>query len=161
MRDLALPLGLVALTLALAGCAERVTTGTAAPGPDAPATRMTEQDYEKLMKQIGPTYQSLRKQLQGGDTSGAATDARNLAELFGGVEKFWTEYEREDAVKWAAQARTHASNAAGAAAAGDADKAASSAENMGGACKQCHGAYRESDGEGGYRIKPGVLAARR
>lgn len=155
MRYLALPAWIVAV--ALAGCAERVTTGTAAPSAENPATRMTEQDYEKLMEQIGPAYQSLRSQLQGGELTQAATGARQLAELFGGVEKFWSEHDRADAGKWAAAARTHASNAAGAAAAGDANKASASAENMGAACKQCHGAYRESDGQGGYRIKPGVL----
>jgi cytochrome c556 len=156
MRHLALPA--CCIVLLLAGCAERVTTGTAAPSAGTPATRMTEQDYEQLMEQIGPAFQALRKNLQGGgNTDDAAKEAKNLAELFGGVEKFWTEHKVEDATKWAAMARTHASNAAGAAAAGNTDKAAASAENMGGACKQCHGTYRESDGQGGYRIKPGVI----
>jgi cytochrome c556 len=60
-------------------------------------------------------------------------------------------------VKWAAEARTQASEAAGAAAAANAAKATAAAENMGAACKQCHGTYREPDGQGGYRIKPGVI----
>jgi hypothetical protein len=156
MRQLLLA---AAIAAASAGCAERVTPGTAAPAPGASA-RMTEGDYERLMERIGPGYQALRSHLQGGSTDEAATDARRLAELFGGVEKFWAEHDRADAVKWAAAARTNASNAAGAAAAGDAANASAAAEAMGGACKGCHGTYRESDGQGGYRIKPGVLAPR-
>lgn len=152
-----LPVLLALGAIALTGCTAAVTTGTGAPGPDAPQAAMTAQDLEAFMKQIGPTYQSLRKNLQGGDTDEAATEARHLAEWFGGVEKFWTQHERKDAAGWAAAARAHASEAAGAAAAGDAQKAAAAAGNMGGACKQCHGTYRESDGEGGYRIKPGVI----
>ena len=155
MRHLALPALVIAVTVA--ACAERPTTGTAAPGPDTPATRMTAADYESLMEQVGPAYQSLRANLQADDAGAATTDARRLAELFGGVEKFWTEHERADAVAWASTARTHAADAAGAAAAGDLARAAAAAGNMGGACKQCHGAYRESDGQGGYRIKPGVI----
>jgi hypothetical protein len=73
------------------------------------------------------------------------------------VEKFWTQHNRADAIKLSQQARTYATEAAGAAAAGNVAKATTIASNMGGTCKQCHGLYRESDGQGGYRIKPGVL----
>jgi cytochrome c556 len=135
------------------------TAGTANTSGAQAAARMTEQDYEKLMKQVGPTYQSLRKNLQDNKIADAAKEAQQLAELFGNVEKFWAQNNREDAVKWAAQARTYAAEAAGAATAGDAAKANAAAGNMGGACKSCHGTYRESDGAGGYRIKPGVIKA--
>jgi cytochrome c556 len=147
----------VTTTLSAAGCASKGDAVGAATGQREPQARMAPQDLEQLMQKIGPTYQSLRKHLQANETDEGSKEAQQLAELFGGVEKFWSQYQRDDAAKWAAEARTHASNAAGAAAAGDPRTSATAAENMGGACKQCHGTYRESDGQGGYRIKPGVL----
>jgi hypothetical protein len=145
----------------LAGCSTR--TGPAAPptgtGMSAPAQAiLTPQNLEELMKKIGPTYKSLQQRLEANDTAQSAKEAQQLAEWFGGVEKFWAQHNRDDAVKWAGQARTHASDAAGAAAAGNAQKATAAATLMAGACKQCHGTYRESDGADGYRIKPGVMS---
>ncbi len=36
-------------------------------------------------------------------------------------------------------------------------KAQTAADNILGACKQCHGMYREGDAQSGFRIKPGTL----
>jgi cytochrome c556 len=139
------------------GCANKKDAVAETTGKTEPQTRMSPQDLEQLMQKIGPTFQSLRKTLQDNNTAEASKEAQQLAELFGGVEKFWTQHNRPDAIKWAGEARTHASEAAGSAAAGSATKATAATENMGGACKQCHGTYRESDGQGGYRIKPGIV----
>jgi hypothetical protein len=144
----------------LAGCSAR--TGPTAPpsgtGMSAPAqARLTPQNLEELMEKIGPTYKSLLQRLEANDTAESAKQAQQLAEWFGGVEKFWAQHNRADAVKWAGQARTYASEAAGAAATGNGEKAEAAANNMAGACKQCHGNYREEDDAGGYRIKPGVI----
>jgi hypothetical protein len=111
------------------------------------------------MKKIGPAYKSLVGHLQANDTAESAKEARQLAEWFGGVEKFWAQQNRDDAVKWAGEARTFASEAAGAAVTGAGEKASAAATSMSGACKQCHGTYRESDGAGGYRIKPTALGS--
>lgn len=157
MRYLCRVGGLLVIVGALA-CANRgaATTPPSGTGESAPAqARLTEQNYEELMKKIGPAYQSLRKNLQANATAEAGKEAQQLSEWFGGVEKFWTQRNRPDAVKLAEQARTYASEAAGAAAAGNGEKAEAIASNMGGMCKQCHGLYRESDGQGGYRIKQG------
>jgi len=140
----------------LGGCANR--PGPAAASAPVQAT-MTPLNLEELMKKIGPTYKSLVAQLEANDTAQSARGAQQLAEWFGGVEKFWAQHNRDDAVKWAGQARTHASDAAGAAATGNAGKATTAANAMAAACKQCHGTYREPDGAGGYRIKPGVIAS--
>jgi cytochrome c556 len=156
MRTSALPVVLLS-SLLVATCAGKKDAVGETTGKTEPQAEMNAQDLEQLMQKIGPAYQGMRKTLQGPDTGDAAKQAQQLAELFGGVEKFWTQHNKPDAVKWAGEARTHASNAAGAAVAGDAAKAAAAAETMGGACKQCHGTYRESDGQGGYRIKPGAI----
>jgi hypothetical protein len=144
----------------LGGCSKR--TGPAGPpsgtGASAPAqARLMPHNLEELMQKIGPSYKALLQRLESNDTAESAKEAEQLAEWFGGVEKFWAQHNRDDAVKWAVQARTHASDAAGAAATGNADKAAAAAKTMAAACKQCHATYREEDGSGGYRIKPGVI----
>ena len=140
-----------------AACATKKDEVADTTGKSDPQAKMGAQDLEQLMQKIGPTYQGLRKTLEGTDPADAAKQAQQLAELFGGVEKFWTQFNRPDAIKWAGEARTQASEVAGAAAGGNAAKASAAADNLGGACKQCHGTYRESDGQGGYRIKPGVV----
>jgi hypothetical protein len=147
----------------LGGCSKRAGPAAAPTGTgmSAPAqTILQPHNLEELMKKIGPTYKSLQQRLEANDTAQSATEAQHLAEWFGGVEKFWAQHNRDDAVKWAGQARAHASDAAGAAAAGNAEKATAAATLMAGACKQCHGTYRESDGADGYRIKPGVITGR-
>jgi len=139
-----------------AGCAQKNTVATTTGKSEAQAT-LTAADFQQLMQKIGPSFESLQKSLKEKSGEAAAKEAQQLGDLFGGVEKFWTQHNRADAIKLAQQARTYATETAGAAAAGDIPKAATISSNMGGACKQCHGLYRESDGQGGYRIKPGVL----
>ena len=152
--------------VAVGACANKSDDGSTGGSVSGPAkssasveaaAQLAPADLEKLMQKIGPTYQSVRKNLQGGSVAEAGKEAQQLGELFGNVEKFWAQHNKEDAVKWAQQARTYASEVAGNAVGGDPAKATALAENMGGVCKQCHGTYRESDGQGGYRIKPGVL----
>jgi cytochrome c556 len=109
------------------------------------------------MKKVGPTNGAMRKKIMGGALMDAATDANALATLFGDVEKFWTQYKKQDAVKWAAEARMNASATAGAAAAGDMAKAQMAADAILASCKQCHGMYREGDQQTGFRIKAGAL----
>ena len=126
-------------------------------GAQAPA-RITESDYDALMKKVGPTNGAMRMKLMNGQLKEAATDAQALASLFADVERFWTQHKKEDAVKWSADARSNASEVAGAAAAGDGMKAQTAANNILGSCKQCHGTYREGDAQSGFRIKAGTLA---
>ena len=149
---------LAALILAAGvGCANRDDAVAATTGKEKPQTQMTPQDLEQLMRKIGPGYQVLQKHLQANETAEAGKQAQQLAELFGGVEKFWTQHNRPDAAKWAGEARTLASDAAGTAAASSVPKATAAAEKLGGVCKQCHSTYREDDGQGGYRIKASAL----
>ena len=109
------------------------------------------------MKNIGTTFPANRMQLMANQLPAASKGAEELAVWFGDVERFWAQNNKPDAVKWAQDARTFATQVADAATAGDAMKATQAANNMQGACKQCHGTYREMDPAGGFRIKAGVL----
>ena len=168
MRSLS---GFVVVMLGLSlGCAGRTTTtagagntGSAAPpaasaSAAAPASgQFTPESLDPIMKKIGPANGAMRKAIMSGALMDAASGAQTLATLFGDVEKFWTQYKKQDAIKWAADARMNASATAGAAAAGDMAKAQMAADAMLASCKMCHGTYREGDQQTGFRIKPGVL----
>lgn len=136
---------------ATAGGGQANTSGAQA------AARLTPQDLDGRMKSIGSRYPAMRMQLMANQLSDATKGAQELATLFGDVERFWAQNNKPDAVKWSQDARTFATEVAGAATAGDAMKATQAAANMQGACKQCHGTYREADPAGGFRIKAGVL----
>lgn len=154
-------LGLVALSLAAnvactGATTARASTTASTANAQAP-TQLTPQDLERRMKEIGTTFPAMRMRLMGGMTADAVKDAQQLATLFGDVERFWAQQSRADAVKWAQDARTFATEVAGAATAGDVMKATQAANNMLASCKQCHGTYREVDPAGGFRIKAGVI----
>jgi cytochrome c556 len=151
------------------------STDTAPGTPSQPAgARMTEQDYDAIMKKVGPAYALMRKKLEKGDVAGAATEPQQLAELFGEAEKFWAQYKKQDAVKWSQMARAYATEIADALTAAEGflrldprvqggvqlrlRRARTRATDMDGTCKQCHGTYREGDQAKGFRIKPGALA---
>ena len=136
--------------------ASTTANATASASSQTPA-QLTPQDLERRMKEIGTSYPALRKHLMGGMTADAAKEAQELATLFGDVERFWAQHKRTDAVKWAQDARTFATEASGAATAGDAMKATQAANNMQAACKQCHGTNREADPAGGLRIRAGII----
>jgi hypothetical protein len=118
---------------------------------------MTTDQLSAAMKTISSTAAALRMKLMANQLPDAAKDAQTLATTFGDVERFWTQNNKPDAVMLAQTARQGATEAAGAAAAGDAMKATAAAANMQGTCKQCHGLYREGDAQTGYRVKAGVL----
>jgi hypothetical protein len=138
------------------------------------AATMTEQDYDAIMKKVGPAYALMRKKLEKGDVDGAATEPRQLAELFGEAEKFWAQHKKQDAVKWSQMARANATEIADALIAAEGflrldprvqggvqlrlRRARTTATSLADTCKQCHATYREGDEAKGFRIKPGALA---
>lgn len=160
-------IAIVALVSACAGRTETATTpadagatASASNGADSQApTRLTPQDLESRMKDIGTTFPAMRMHIMANQLDEAAKEAEQLAVWFGDVERFWAQNSKADAVKWAQEARTLSTEVAAAATAKDAMKAGQAATNMLGTCKQCHGNYREADPAGGFRLKAGVLPA--
>lgn len=142
-------------------------------GPTPAAARVTEQDYDALMKKVGPVYAAMAKNLDGGEVDRVAKDAQQLAEWFGTAEKFWAQHKREDAVKWAQAAQKRAAEiSTGVTAAqgylrSDArvqsgvqerlSRARASVTNLGDICQACHAAYREGNATDGFRIKASAL----
>jgi cytochrome c556 len=133
------------------------------------AAKMTDEDYRAIMKKVGRLYPSMRKNLDRGETIQVVKEAQQLGELFGDVEKFWTQETRPDAVKWAQKARTVATQIAADVTAVEGyrrsdgriqsgiqlrlKRARTAVTNLGAVCKECHSTYREGDEDTGFRIK--------
>ncbi len=109
--------------------------------------------YNLIMKDVGPTFQSLKKNLDGNNGAAAAADAAKLQALFTEVESFWAPFETKDAVGFAQRARD-AAGAVGAAAKGNDMKAAQdSYATIQKSCANCHFAHREETAKG-FLIRP-------
>ena len=119
---------------------------------------LTAADYPAKMKAVVQANGQLQKALKSGATADAVAPAKELASHFADIEKFWAAQKKDDAVKLAASARMGFSDAAAAAAKGDAMAAQMAAGNAAGNCKQCHGLYREGDPQSGFKFKEGALA---
>ena len=91
---------------------------------------------------------SLKKNLDSGMKEDAAKDAKVLADTFKEVEEIWTKTNTEDAVKFAKNAQTAASDIAS----GTGDSAASF-KALGASCGGCHTAHREKLPDGSFVIK--------
>lgn len=115
--------------------------------------RISEEDYSKIMKEIGPLVQTLRKNVEAGNTADAAKDAARLEVLFKDSMTFWEARKTEDAIAAAKTAATAAGNAAKAASANNMTALAEATKVLGGTCMGCHNAHRERLPDGTYKIK--------
>ena len=126
---------------------------TLAMSPAQAQKKISEEDYVKVMKEIGPLVQTLRKNVEAGNTADAAKDAARLEVLFKDSVIFWEARKTEDAIAAARTAVTAAGNAAKAAAASNTTALAEATKVLGGTCMGCHNAHRERLPDGTYRIK--------
>ena len=114
---------------------------------------LTDADYDKLMKQIGPTFQNLQKDNSTMNHSQGVKDAQMLSDSFKQVQAYWEAKNADDAVGFAknaiamADATVIASQSMDMATLGDAQKTLAST------CQSCHTAHRDKLPDGTYKIK--------
>ena len=117
------------------------------------ASAQQHRPYNQIMKDVGETFASLRKNLDANSAATAAADAAKLEGLFTETEAFWAPLNTKDAVGFAKSAR-EASAAVGAAAKNNDIKAAqASIAAVQKSCGLCHSSHREETGKG-FLIKP-------
>ena len=118
------------------------------------AALMAQQDatFTAWMKSIGAANGALRK-METKTGPEAVGQAERIAGAYEEMIGFWRQRTADDAVKDSVQGKAAAVALASAANAGDADKVATALSTLGGTCKSCHAAHRESLSEGKYRIK--------
>ena len=142
---------------ALAGAVAIAAQG-APPQPAPTGTTMaktwTDEDLDKLMKEIGGTQGAMRKAIDGQNAELVKTNADKLEELFEQVDDFWSARNVKDAADTADDAAEHADHIEDAADAKDFAKAAEHAKLLQGTCASCHAKYRDKGPDGQYRIKP-------
>src|SRR5437870_2394182 len=107
------------------------------------ASAQQHRPYDQIMKDVGATFASLRKNLDANSAASAAEDAAKLERLFTETEAFWAPLNTGDAVGFAKSAR-EASAAVGAAAKKNDIKAAqASIAAVQKSCTLCHFSHRE------------------
>jgi cytochrome c556 len=119
---------------------------TAQPAPRRP--------YDVVMKEVGSTVATLRKNLEGGDAGAVAADAGRLERLFKETEDFWTPFRTRDALDAAKGARDLSGTIAAAAKEKDVQKARTASAGLGRFCTACHNSHREQMPDKSYRIRP-------
>jgi hypothetical protein len=125
-----------------------------APAGTTMAKTWTDEDLDKLMKEIGGTQGAMRKAIDGQNAELVKTNADKLEELFEQVDDFWSARNVKDAADIADDAAEHADHIEDAADAKDFAKAAEHAKLLQGTCAGCHSKYRDKGPDGQYRIKP-------
>ncbi len=109
--------------------------------------------YNLIMKDVGTTFASMRKNLDANNGAAAADDAVKLQGLFTETEAFWAPLETHDAVGFAKRAREAAAAISVAAKGNDTKAALASTAVIQKACANCHLTHREETGKG-FLIKP-------
>jgi hypothetical protein len=115
--------------------------------------KMTEEDYDKVMKAVGQTVGSLRKNAEAQNADGVSADARKMAGLFKDAGTFWTQQNNKEAADWAKSAMDHAAEIDKAAAANNLAGVGEHTKMMMGVCQTCHAKHRDRAADGTYSIK--------
>lgn len=111
-----------------------------------------EAAFHNEMKSIDKHAGVLRK-LPAKTGDEAASNAEQIATLYGSMKNFWTKRNVEDAAKWSDDGKAAAVELASAAKAGDGAKADNAFKALSGTCRSCHTAHREKLPDGTYKIK--------
>ena len=112
----------------------------------------SDADYQGWMKSVAGSKGKVTKGIAAKDAAAVTADAKTLEDVFKQVEAYWGTKNAADAVGFAKQARTAASDIGKAAAKGDFDAAATANTALGATCGGCHMAHREK-GDSGFKIK--------
>jgi cytochrome c556 len=115
-----------------------------------------EAAFDKVMKAVGPANAALRKGLDGTNAELVRTNTAVLKKSFTETEAFWKARDKDDAQKFAADARKAVELIELAAAAGKWEDVKTHVNTLGQQCSGCHGVYRERLEDGSFAIKPGM-----
>ena len=109
--------------------------------------------YNEIMKDVGATFPSLKKNLDANNGAAAAEDAAKLQKFFTETEAFWAPLNTQDAVGFSKRAQQVAAAIGAAAKANDMKTANASYATLQRACGSCHAAHRDQT-QAGFSIKP-------
>jgi hypothetical protein len=100
-------------------------------------------DFDKWMQKVDRRSQSVQRNLTRKDVNGATADAREIGELYGSMETYFTRrVNAANAVKLSKEGRDLAATVVKAVAANDFAGASQAAVSIAHACRTCHLEYK-------------------
>jgi cytochrome c556 len=120
-----------------------------------PPPSAEELSLRVAMKTIGPAFAELQAAAKDSKGEVVSANAAKLLPAFSQTEEIWEDLGQIAASEWARTARDHADAIARAAASGSWDSVKTSAVALNRLCQNCHGAYRDRQEDGAFRIRPG------
>ena len=100
-------------------------------------------DFDEWMQKIDRRSQSVQRNLTRKDVNGATADAREIGELYGSMETYFTRRgDAANAVKLSKEGRELAATVVESVAANDFAGASQAALNIAHACRTCHLEYK-------------------
>ena len=111
-----------------------------------------EEKFQKMMKGAKAATNSWKKNLEEKKAKPAEKDARQVADLFEGMAKWWDGKKLGKPSKWSMESAALASASADAARKGDLAVAREKFDAYMKSCRECHSAHREKV-DGDYRFK--------
>jgi cytochrome c556 len=113
----------------------------------------TDDDLDKIMKQVGPTAANLQKLIAAKEAPAAEAHADTLQYYFEDVEQFFDERKIPEAEQLARQAGEHADDVEDAVEDNDLAKAEEHLKLLMSTCETCHAKFRERAADGSYAMK--------
>jgi cytochrome c556 len=132
----------------------RAVIGVLAIAAFAMALLGQNRPYDQIMKEVGPAYANLKKDLDANSFAAAAQDAVKLESLFKETENFWAPFKTKDALDFARNAQNGLQALGAASRDNNGQKAQAAYNAVGKSCKGCHDSHRESMPDKSFRIKP-------
>jgi cytochrome c556 len=121
-----------------------------------PPMTAEEEALSKVMKRIGPSFNTFRQAIQEPNVATAREQIGILKQGFTDAEAFWKKRGTANAVQWTADARKLIDQLDRGVSAAQWDDVKTTATSLGQTCQSCHGTYRERFDDGSYRIKAGA-----
>ena len=114
---------------------------------------------QKIMTKLPAAQAAIRKSLDSKDMAGSKEQATLLKDSFTQIEAFWKTKNNEEAMKFAAEGKSHADNILVNLGMNNVDAAKTSITPLGATCGSCHGSTR-AHGRRHVQNKGGKLTAR-
>ena len=116
-------------------------------------TLYAQRDINPVMKEMGPAFTSMGKNVQAGSAADVQKDAEKLQTLFKETGDFMKAQKQDKAVGWASDAANLAGEIARAAKSNDMAAAGTVRGNLQKACVTCHNVHREQLPDKSYKYK--------
>jgi len=113
----------------------------------------TDDDIDKIMKQVGPAAANLRKLIDAQQAPAAEAQADTLEYYFDEVEAFFDARKINEAEELAEQASDQANEVEDALEVTDFAKASGNLKLLMGTCQNCHSKFRERLADGSYQLR--------